>query len=62
MDAADLAFVPTRPLVGQVAIDGMGPNIGSDIVVDPDIPKHTLIKQRTICYMALAEEAETSAD
>lgn len=40
----------------------MGPNIGNDIVVDPDIPKHTLIKQRTICYMALAEEAEISAD
>ena len=62
MDAADppLRFEPL--LVGLTAVGRIGPNIRGGIVARHDVPEHPAIEARAIGDLALADEAEGSAN
>jgi hypothetical protein len=62
MDAADPALSFEPCLIGLAAIGGIGPDVGGGVVTGDDIAEHSPVEPGRIGDLALADEAEGSAD
>ena len=62
MDTADPAL-PLEPLLVRLAAVGsIGPDVGGGVVVRYNVPEHPAVKSGRVGDLALADEAEGSAD